>query len=271
MASTDLDHIRALLVAQTAETEPQPKGLFGRLFATQAEAPPSPSKPPRFTTVPELGAPVESAPCPEHEQELLLEHIVRPTLGVETAAPLPPPPPRGEFGRRPDLAPEPELILDQPATVARRLQLLDVSGQPVGEMILSPDEPKMRVISPAASEEVPFFPEDFLDDDEHPGEPQPLRPWLKALRRSGLVKPADAATAAARQDESGPPIKRGRARGAKGREPPPKSAPRTLGHDLLEALAITLAREQENLVDRLHRVAHESVFRDTTVPQSAAA
>jgi len=279
MSTADLEYIRALLVAQTAEPEPQAKSLLGRLFASKPEPPRAPSPPPRFAAILDLAAPAETeAPAgagvpadTDADQELLLEQICRPTTAVESASPLPPPKPRAEFGRRPDLAPEPELVLDQPATVARRLQLLDPSGQPVGEMILHPDEPPMRVIPTVVSEDVPYFPEDFLDPG-HPAEPQPLRPWLKALRKSGLVQPArpPAGVGATEPDDSAPLTKRVRARRAKRHQPPPKASPQPLGHDLLEALALTLAREQETLADRLLSVAPDSVFRDAMAESAAA-
>ena len=300
MSLAELDHIRALLVAQTAEPEPQGKSLLGRLFAPKAERSRPPPPPPRFATVLDLAATVEAATVepdleaqdperhPEADAEidaetgaeLLLEQLCRPNLEVETASPLPPPAPRGEFGRRADIALEPELILDQPAVHARRLQLLDPSGQPVGEMILRPDEPPMRVIATVVREEVPYFPEDFLDPD-HPAEPQPLRPWLKALRKSGVAQPAlaaaqtrDAGTADAAPDESAPLTKRVRNRRAQGRQSQPQSQPKAppqpLSHDLLEALAFTLSREHENLADRLLSVAGDSVFRQAMAESEAA-
>ena len=284
MSSADLDYIRALLVAQTAEPEPQAKSLLGRLFAAKPEPPRPPSAPPRFAIILDLAAPAQTDgradPRPDvgvdvdtgvdFSQELLLDQICGPTAAVESASPLPPPRPRAEFGRRPDLAPEPELVLDQPAAAARRLQLLDPSGQPVGEMILRPDEPPMRDTATVVREEVPYFPEDFLDHG-HPTEPQPLRPWLKALRKSGRVQPDRSVVGPVAEPDDGAPLtKRVRERRAKGRQPPPKAAAQSLGHDLLEALALTLAREQENLADRLLSVADGSMFRQAMAESAAA-
>ncbi len=279
MSSADLDHIRALLVAQTADPEPQARSLLGRLFVSASEPARPSAKPPRFAPPADPALPpTERAGDAEAEPELLLEHVCRPPLDIETASPLPPPSPRGEFGRRADLSPEPELVLDQPATTARRLQLLDpASGQPVGEMILHPNEPPMRVISTVLREEVPYFPEDYLDPEQHPGEPQPLRPWLKALRQSGLIKPAPAqpvpaqgvraektdAAASARRAPAGRTKHRRDARDA-------KPSPHTLGRDLLEALALTLGREQETLADRLLGVARNHAFGEA-IAESAAA
>lgn len=249
---SDLDYIRALLVAQTAEPEPKSKGGFGAvlggLFARKAEAPPA-----RPLHLPAA----EPTPAAPTEPELLLEHTLRPPLEVEAASPLSPPTPRQAFGRRPDMAPEPELILDQPASEARRLQLLDPSGQPVGEMILHPDEAPLRVI-PTLVYETPYFPEDLLDHG-----PEPLRPWLKALRNSGRPSPPPETEASSVR--AAPARRTGRRPSA----PRPTPPAHPLGHDLLEALAVALAREQETLSDRLLELAARGLME--ALAESAAA
>jgi hypothetical protein len=301
MSSADLDYIRALLVAQTDEPKPEVQSLLGRLFGPRSkpgptrwpEPPRRPPPPPRFAGVPDRAAPSppDLPAVPDVERELLLEHICRPLRAAEPVSPLAPPTPRGEFGRRPDTAPE--LILDQPAIAARRLQLLDPSGKPVGEMILHPDARPMQgvpaevgpaEVGPAEvgpdvmvptrigptgigptgiGGEVPYFPEDLLD----PGAgPQPLRPWLKALRTSGRVQPAPSSGAEGAQrtepdpDDSAPLVKRVRHRRQQWRRPEPNPR-KTLGQDLLEALALALSREQEALADRLSSAVEDGSFR----------
>lgn len=273
MSTVDFDHIRALLIAQTADPEPKARGVFGRLFTQRAERP-RPLAPVRPVGVLDLATPLpeevaaasRSAPPPTPPDVA--------AAPVETASLLPPPAPRAAFGRRPDVVYEPELVLDQPATAARRLQLLDPSGQPVGEMILHPDEPPMRLISTIVREEVPFFPEDLLDPDPPVG-PEPLRPWLKALRKSGTVAAAAAtdpapASPTSEVEDSAPLTKRVRARRTRPPAAPKRPPPPSFGHDLLEALALTLAREQETLSDRLLAVAETSLFRDAAADAVAA-
>ena len=299
----DLDHIRALLVAQTAEAEPQSRSLFGRLFARRAEASP-PRGPVRYAAILDLAASPEPAsrpesnpkprPNPEPELELELEHTVRPGLGLEEASRLRPPDPRSGFGRRPEVGPpvagsqlarEPELVLDQPAAGPRRLQLLDASGQPVGEMILQPNTPR---------EEVPYFPEDFLDQgeaghDEPPlydrltHEPQLLRPWLKSLRPPASTQPATEPVAAPKLDvaeiDAGAPlasqVRQRRTRASRPRPPKPvqvrPAATRPLGEDLLGALALALAREHETLADRLLALAASGTFSERVDAEESAA
>ena len=196
MSSADLDYIRALLVAQTAEPEPEPQSLLARLFAARPEPPRRRPPPlPRFAAARGHAAPARpDVPSDAvSEPELLLEHMCRPPRSVETAPAVPPSSPRGEFGRRPEIAPQPELILDQPAATARRLQLLDVCGQPVGEIILQPDQGPTRGV--LKGEDVPYFPEDLLETVQ-PQEPEPLRPWLKALRASARAQQTPSNTGA---------------------------------------------------------------------------
>jgi len=256
MSSADLKYVRALLVAQTAEVDPQAKSLFGRLFPTRSEPSRPASRPLLLGTVPSSATPVQTGIRAEAGRD-----TQRRSDGVRPPAHATPPPSpassvglRAEFGRRPDLSPEPELVLDKPAAAARRLQWLDPAGKPVGEMVLPPDAPPVRMFASLVREEVPFFPEDFLDP-EQPAEPQPLRPWLKALRRSGRARSAGADQTASLPDYDKPLCKQVRERRARTRRAPTLAAPRPLGHDLLEALCVTLAREQETLADRLLSVA----------------
>ena len=270
---TDLDDIRALLIAQTADPEPKTKGLFGRLFASK----PLSERPARCAAILNLDAPAEAD---GGEQELLLEHTFRPRHD-ESQSPLRPPEPRATFGRRPDLFPEPELVLDRPAAVARRLQLLDLDGQPVGEMILRPDEapgmaPTMIPSAVVVGGEVPYFPED-LDDHHAAHGPEPLRPWLKALRNSKhqpLAAPGETPAVTAFET---PPAPKPRRRPRKASKPkaevvaPAPTAPegRTLSEDLMEALALTLSREHEILSDRLFALGQAAIF--VTEAEQAAA
>ncbi len=165
MSSVELDYTRALLVAQTDGPEPEAQGLLGRLFRNRPEPRRRPHPSPRFAGPLHLAAshPTEAPAAADFAQELLLEHMRRPPRAVETASPPQPPTLRGEFGRRPDIAPD--LVLDQPATKARRLQLFAPSGQPVGEMILPPDPPQVAVVPSMSGEEAPYFPEDLLGPD----------------------------------------------------------------------------------------------------------
>jgi len=288
----DLDHIRALLVAQTAEAEPKSRSLLGRLFARRTEAPP-PRAPVRYAAILDLATPLEPASRPDSKPEPEPEHTLRPGLVLEEASRLRPPDPRSGFGRRPEAVPpfagsqmarEPELVLDQPAAGPRRLQLLDASGQPVGEMILQPNTPR---------EEVPYFPEDFLDHgdaghDEPPlyerltHEPQLLRPWLKSLRPPASTQPAAEPVSAPELDiaeldiaaldiaklDAGAPlasqVRQRRTRASRPRPSKPVQArpavTRPLGEDLLGALALALAREHETLADRLLALAASGTF-----------
>lgn len=272
MSLSDLAYIRALLVAQTVEPEPRAKGLFGRLFAGRAEPGRSAASPSAFVNPSAFVKPLDLC---SGEGELLLEHTFRPRPELEAAPPLAPPSPRAEFGRRSDAAAENELVLDRPAAEPRRLTLLDPSGQAVGEMILEPEEPAMRLIATVVREEVPYFPEDFLDHGHShshshggPPEPEPLRPWLKALRNTGMPRPAAAEPAAS---TAKPTRRRPRSRP----QPVPtrvesaSAEPASLGHDLLEALALTLAREHETLDDRLFALAQDGVFQPMAEAEAA--
>lgn len=261
MASADLDHIRALLIAQTADPPPKPKG-FGRWFAPRRPAnapltletpPPAPARPP---------AP---AAFSDPDQELLLSHICGPSMMVEQASPLPPPSPRSAFGRRGDLADEVELMLVEPAAEPRRLRVLDDAGAPVGEMILHAVEPPLRTVY-AAKEDAhaaPFFPEDLMEPERPalgaPRDPsEPLRPWIKALRAAARPNP-EPAPAPPVAPQPKPPAKRRRPSAKAKPAPVPPPEP-TLGHDLLEALALALSREQAALEDRLAVVVEETLL-----------
>lgn len=244
MASAELDHIRALLIAQTAAPDTAPRGLLGRLSLGKRRPPPpplslAPAPRPRF----------DAGAFADTDQTLLLEQICGPatetalSLGVETTSPLPPPAPRAGFGRRADQ--EAELVLDRPANAARRLQVLDPTGHAIGEMLFHPQAPVVQIL-PAAhvadAHAVPFFPEDLMEPDSPwgPAPPsEPMRPWIKALRNSAQTMPVQAPPAAT------PP--KGRAKRAKAAKPAP---PPSLGRDLLEALALTLTREHEALLDK---------------------
>lgn len=275
MASADLDHIRALLIAQTAEPEPEPRGWFGR---RRRPAPREPLSLGGTGPKPRFVPPAFSDP----DQELLLQKICGPpspmaevdedlfeprpddSLGVETASPLPPPAPRTAFGRRAD-EPEAELVLETPAVELRRLRVLDPTGAAIGEMILHPRDQPMRLVSPMHDDEhaAPFFPEDFGEPGgfgQSPGEPQPMRPWIKALRNASRPKSASAAaeTAPDPVEEAAPLAKRVRRRRAVRQGPPTGGAsPRpstSFAHDLLDALALALDHEHVQFADRLATV-----------------
>ncbi len=270
MASADLDHIRALLIAQTEAPEPQTRGLLGRLRLGRRER----REP--LTLGPVAASPRFTAPAPcDPDQDLLLKALCGPApetgvLGIETASPLPPPTPRNGFGRRADGTAETELMLETPATAPRRLRVLDDRGGAVGEIILLPEEPPLRTVYGVADEAhaAPYFPEDLMEP-EAPQEPQPLRPWIKALRGAGAVKPSPADLAKPESmDDQAPLVKRVRQRRATKAAPRP---PAPLGHDLLEALALTLAREHDTLADRLLAVASEQLFRQGIMAGAVAA
>ena len=221
MASADLDHIRALLIAQTAEPEPK-RGLlsvFGRR---------NPRSAPLALDAPLRRPPPAPSSWEYGDQELLLERICVPTVAApppqvipETHSPLPPPDPRSAFGRRSDQD-DLELLLDH-----------------------------HEVEEPSA---VPFFPEDLAETDAEIerlfSEPQPMRPWIKALRSSS--KPASPVEAAPVADR-GPPRKRKRTVAP----PPPARCAKAeaLSRDLLEALEVALTREHHQLDDRLSALA----------------
>ncbi|MDP9102674.1 MAG: hypothetical protein M3N05_01535 [Pseudomonadota bacterium] len=248
MASAELDHIRALLIAQTAAPDPAPRGLFGRLSLGKRRAPPpplnlAPAPRPRF----------DPGAFADTDQTLLLEQICGPSeasrpLDVETASPLPPPAPRNGFGRRPDQEAELELVLDRPADAARRLRVLDPTGQAIGEMLFHPQAPVVQIVPVAHVDEAhaaPFFPEDLMETGSlwGPAPPdQPMRPWIKALRNSG---------AQVRAEPPNRKAKGKKAKAAKAPPPLPPVDPPSLGADLLEALALTLGREHDALCDRL--------------------
>jgi len=148
-----------------------------------------------------------------------------------------PPTPRAEFGRRPDAAAEIELMLVQPAAEPRRLRVTDDAGAPIGEMIFHPSDPPVRAAYASSDDTpaVPYFPEDLFEPEPEFGatEPEPLRPWIKALRNSGGARPKPVAAQA---------------------EHPAPAVPKTyLGHDLLAALAVSLMREHTALKDRIAR------------------
>lgn len=278
MASADLEYIRALLIAQTADPEPARKGAFGRWLSPKVPR----RAPPLDLACERPGAARATTSEADADQALLLDRICGPAPGApprhlpcpvedepdifvaEAVSPLPPPAPRAEFGRRADLFSEVELMLDQPASEPRRLQVLDVSGQPIGEMILQPDAQSHRAVYAAREEAVPYFPEDLEEDALFRGS-EPMRPWIKALRHSGapqrekpaptVVEPAPAPPKPAKSHTAR------RARGRKSSASPPRSPKNPgLDRDLLEALALTLAREHETLTDRLATVNDTGLF-----------
>lgn len=245
MASADLEHIRALLIAQTAAPEPRRRGF--RLFGARRSAPDATDAPlPIIETVRRLEPLAPPAEARDADQALLLERICTPppppvevdeTLFVEERlAPLPPPAMRDAFGRRS----EPD------------------------ELVLTLDRPDQA--EPAA---VPFFPEDFEDPiagaESLFAEPQPMRPWIKALRDSRrpppvpVSAPAPAPEPAARsapEPASGTPRPRPVQKTRAPAEPPPRSAgAAALSRDLLEALELALLREHHQLSDRLAVIA----------------
>jgi hypothetical protein len=272
MASADLDYIRALLIAQTAAPEPEPRRLFSRLIGKRRTPPAplnrSPRPQPRFD--PNLFAKADP------DAALLLDQLratpAETPLVAEVLSPLPPPAPRAAFGRRPDVEPEVELLLDQPATAARRLRLLDPSGQPIGEMMLEPHQTVARIVAahhtPLAddSHAAPFFPEDLMDPDSPwvlgKGS-EPMRPWIKALRNSTrpIEEPKPVTAPPPRKK-----VRRRKAKAIKGAIPPPPASPPSLGEDLLSALAVTLTHEHDRLADRL---AELDLFQPAPMMQAA--
>ncbi len=261
MATVDLEHIRALLVAQTAEPEPQAKGLLARLFATKAaraEAPLNlaPPQDPPWRRLP----PLKPEGATDPDQELLLEHICRPPSVDEHLSPLPPPAARGAFGRRPEGEREPELVLDRPAAELRRLRVLDPTGAAIGEMILHAASPTV-ILGDDDLHAAPYFPEDLMDGASPPTIPplgeaasgaEPMRPWIKALR-SAPPPPASQPTVAPKDQPADLAVslaKRVRRRRKAARAPPPRP-PQTFGQDILEALALALEREHATLTDRM--------------------
>jgi hypothetical protein len=258
MATADLDYIRALLVAQTAEPEPQAKGLLARLFAARSvrAAPPlnlTPAPEPPWRRLPPLTPEGGSDP----DQALLLEHICRPPAVDESLSPLPPPTPRGAFGRRQEGEREAELMLDRPAAELRRLRVLDPTGAAIGEMILRAAAPTV-VLSDEDLHAVPYFPEDLMDGGEAPtipplpesvAGPRPMRPWIKALRSPSIPTGGD--RPARSTDPAASRAKGARRRKADSPAPSGPPRPKSLGQDILEALALTLEREHATLTDRM--------------------
>jgi hypothetical protein len=156
MASADLDHIRALLIAQTAAPEPR-RRTFGMLGPRGR-----PSNPPLVLAEPVRRAGEAPADADQGlDQEILLSYICAPETPEpapspfvpETVSLLPPPRPRAAFGRRREDE-APELLLARAGA----------------------DDPPI----------VPYFPED-LAEEAHELEAlfsdrEPMRPWIKALR-----------------------------------------------------------------------------------------
>ena len=234
MASADFDHIRALLIAQTAEPEPK-RGKFS-VFGRRA---PAPQTPLALAEAPRR-APPTSRPRGEDDQELLLDYIClpvaapqKPVVVPEALSPLPPPAPRSAFGRRSD---------------EDGLEIL-LGGEALEE--------------PSA---VPYFPEDLADGEAAMEqlftEPQPMRPWIKALRGASrpaigdgplpLHKPVVEPAPASQQK----PVRSLR-RPAAALAPAPERAvgAASLSRDLLEALELALQREHHRLDDRLTALA----------------
>jgi hypothetical protein len=148
-------------------------------------------------------------------------------------------------------------------------------------MILGLDTSTSGAVTVGA--EVPYFPEDLMDHSATRG-PEPLRPWLKSLRNSRLphpdTTPSTAQTGAQAKAETQARLARrskrragnharlrsetiDRAPFAEAHPTPPcpgLAEPRTLGEDLLEALALALAREHETLSDRLFAFGQAAMF-----------
>lgn len=234
MASTDLDHIRALLIAQTTEPEPR-RGGFA-LFGRRKTAPVAPLS--IVETVRRLEPLTPSVETRDADQALLLDRICSPPpppvevdkdlFVAEALSPLPPPAARDAFGRRT----EPD------------------------ELVLILDRPDQA--EPAT---VPYFPEDFDDSAAEAealfAEPQPMRPWIKALRDSRLPAPPPAPRAApAPEPEEQPSVAEAVGKIRASKTPPPRSASTAaLSRDLLEALELALLREHHQLGDRLALLA----------------
>jgi hypothetical protein len=248
-----IQELRAMLAAQTAEVEARPPTLarkLSRLLAPRT----SPWKPasPRD----EAAAPPQDA---EIEAPLLLdqtapvesvEDVGYGSLSAVPALPAPEPippqillgdlrPRRSAFGQRS----EPVLELHQPViTPSRRLTLMASDGAAVGEIILhangtapAPDFstrlPSLNAWGEPLHAETPFFPEDLVDEPRLLGGPSRLLPTKpRALKQAAKRKPAPARIA-------------------------PQATPALAGAYLLATLAARLAGEQAALAERLAALA----------------
>ncbi len=227
MALSELQNIRALLIAQTDEPEARrAPGLLqrvGSLLGARPPVPQEPARPPLRLVEPPAVDFIETSA----EDALLLDWEPDPDLFVPLELP---PSPRAEFGQRsprPYLPHDSVLRLDRVVDAApRRLTLLTDTGEAVGELFLKPEEPPLRAVFSTHEHEAPYFPGDL---DETHLTLAPLQSAPAPRRSTRLAAPAAAASQASVRFKG-------------------------LGTDLLDALALTLAREAEALSDRLMQV-----------------